>query len=115
MSMHLSIVAETTTGCRFGGSALGKRGVEAHEVGQEAAQQLLSNLKHGGCVDEHLQDQLIIFMALAKGKSLVRSGPITLHTKTAIFVTELLLKDKVKFNITQDGETNIVECEGVGL
>jgi len=28
-----------------------------------------------------LQDQIIIFMALAEGKSTVRTGPLTLHTK----------------------------------
>ena len=29
-------------------------------------------------------------MALAKGRSVVRSGPITLHTQTAIHVAELM-------------------------
>lgn len=36
--------------------------------------------------------QVIIFMALADGKSRIRIGPLTLHTKTAIFVAELLTK-----------------------
>jgi RNA 3'-terminal phosphate cyclase len=28
-----------------------------------------------------LQDQIIIFMALAEGESTIRTGPLTLHTK----------------------------------
>lgn len=36
--------------------------------------------------------QLIIFMALAKGVSRVKSGPITLHTQTAIHFAEQLTK-----------------------
>lgn len=37
------------------------------------------------------QDQLIIFMALADGKSRIRTtNPITLHTKTAVYIAELL-------------------------
>jgi RNA 3'-terminal phosphate cyclase (ATP) len=35
-------------------------------------------------------------MALAKGHSKIRCGPLTDHTKTAIFVAELLTK--VSFN-----------------
>lgn len=34
--------------------------------------------------------QLIIFMALAKGTSRIRTGPITLHTQTAIHIAEQL-------------------------
>ena len=61
-----------------------------------------------------MQDQLILFMALAKGKSSIRSGPLTLHTKTAIHYTELLTG--VKFNIHSDSSNKnfIVECEGIG-
>ena len=57
----------------------------------------------------------IIFMALAKGKSSVRCGPLTLHTKTAIHYTELLTG--VKFNISSDSfdKNFIIECEGIGL
>jgi len=34
--------------------------------------------------------QLVILMALAKGKSAIRTGPVTLHTQTAIHIVELL-------------------------
>ena len=34
--------------------------------------------------------QLVILMALAKGKSAIRTGPVTLHTRTAIHIVELL-------------------------
>lgn len=41
--------------------------------------------------------QLIIFMALAPGQSQIRSGPLTLHTETAIYVAEQMTG--VSFNI----------------
>ncbi len=53
-----SVIAETSTGCLLAGSSLGKRGVQAEEVGRQSAQTLLDNLQHGGCVDEYLQDQV---------------------------------------------------------
>lgn len=34
--------------------------------------------------------QLIIFMALAKGTSRIRTGAVTLHTQTAIHIAEQL-------------------------
>lgn len=113
------IVAETSTGCLLAGSSLGKRGKNSDKVGIEAAEKLLQNLKHGGTVDDSLQDQLIIFMALAKGVSRVKSGPITLHTQTAIHFAEQLTK--AKFTVTKSEEedpsndTYIIECQGMGM
>jgi RNA 3'-terminal phosphate cyclase len=42
------------------------------------------------CVDEYLQDQLIIFMALTKNISKIKTTNITLHTQTAIYFAELM-------------------------
>ncbi|XP_055924183.1 RNA 3'-terminal phosphate cyclase-like [Argiope bruennichi] len=109
------LMAKTGTGCLIGGSALGKRGVMAEEVGEKAAKQLMDVVTSGACVDTFTQDQLVIFMALAKGKSRVRIGPPTLHTKTAIFVAELMTE--AKFNLIGDEtqEATILECEGIGF
>ncbi|KAI5101154.1 RNA 3'-terminal phosphate cyclase, partial [Silurus meridionalis] len=112
------IIAESSTGCIFAGSSLGKKGVYADKVGIEAAEMLLRNIRHNGCVDEFLQDQLIVFMALANGTSRMRTGPITLHTQTAIHVAEQLTKAKFAIHRADDehanNDTYIVECQGVG-
>lgn len=84
------MVAETSTGCILGGSALGRREVRPEETGKRAAEELISAIKEGACVDKHTQDQIIVFMALAEGRSKIRTGELTLHTKTAIYVTEQL-------------------------
>jgi hypothetical protein len=54
--------------CRLAASAKGVRGQPAEAAGSIAAADLLELLATGACVDEHLADQLIIFMALAKGR-----------------------------------------------
>ncbi|XP_061634155.1 RNA 3'-terminal phosphate cyclase isoform X1 [Phyllopteryx taeniolatus] len=111
------IIAESSTGCLFAGSALGKRGVYADKIGIEAAEMLLRNIRHNGCVDEFLQDQLIVFMALAKGTSRIRTGAVTLHTQTAIHVAQQMTQ--AKFTITKcEDELNvtyIIECQGSGV
>lgn len=113
------IVAETSTGCLLAGSSLGKRGKNSDKVGIEAAEMLLGNLRHGGAVDDYLQDQLIIFMALANGVSRVKTGPITLHTKTAIHFAEQLTKAKFTVTKSEDEESPndayIIECQGIGM
>lgn len=85
-------MSETDTGCIFGSSALGKRSERIEETGKRAAEELITTIEEGACVDRHSQDQIIILMALAKGPSKVRVGEITLHTKTAIFIVEKLTK-----------------------
>lgn len=109
----INVYAETTTGCVLGASQLGKRGVENHEVGRKAAEELSEYLAGKFCVDQYMQDQLIIFMALARGRSSIKAGPVTLHTKTAIHTAELLTK--AKFNIVEKGDHNIIKCDGIGL
>ena len=59
-------------------------------VGKEAAEELIMALESGGCVDEWLQDQIVIFMALSKGESVVRTGPLTLHTKSVNFILAIV-------------------------
>ncbi len=104
------IIAETTTGCLLAGSALGRKGVPSEEVAKEAVESLLEDLRNEACLDTYAQDQVfhfvfklsliqlidcfffqfILFMALANGHSKVKVGAVTLHTQTAVYITELL-------------------------
>lgn len=57
--------AETSTGCRIGGTAVSEKKRAASEVGVEAARELTANLEHGGCVDEYLQVDGILLLGSA--------------------------------------------------
>lgn len=106
--------AETSTGCVLGGSSMGRVNKDAAMNGREAADMIVKAFNAGACLDGHAQDQVVILMALAEGKSRVRVGEITNHTKTAIYVAEKLTN--AKFCINEDvGGSNIIECDGVGL
>ncbi len=95
----------------IGANALGKKGLPANEVGKKAARKLISELEKQSPVDKHLMDQLIPFMALAKGRSEIACTEITEHTKNNISVCEKILG--VKFEIEKD-ERNI-SVEGIGF
>jgi len=113
----IMICAQSSTGCIIAGSAIGEKGKKAESVGEEAANHLLTDISHGGCTDEYLQDQIIIFMALAEGNSKVKVGPISEHTSTSIHYTGLLTG--AKFTVTptkiDKEQTFWLECSGIGF
>ena len=102
--------------CRFeGGTAgftsLGKKGKRAEEVADDACSDLLQFLASDAAMDEHLADQLILYMALAKGRSSIVTERITTHLRTNMWVVEQFLP--VTFQA--DETKGIVSVEGVGF
>ncbi|KAF8892674.1 RNA 3'-terminal phosphate cyclase domain-containing protein, partial [Infundibulicybe gibba] len=106
--------AELDGGGMVGGSALGRKGASPVQVGKEAAIELVKGIEGGGAVDEWLQDQIIILMSLAEGKSEVRCWKygLSLHTRTAIWVAEQLTD--AKFEIDESSSHTIIRCHGIG-
>ncbi len=70
-----------------GASALGRRGLPAERVGEAAAAALISELSHAGTVDEHLADQLLIYIG-QYGGSLTTSQK-THHAETMCWLLGL--------------------------
>lgn len=109
----------TNTSCILSSSAIGKRGKPAEVVGKEAAEDLMTeftpDLNH--CVDQYLQDQMLIFLSLSSGNSVVRTGQLTLHTETAIQVIEIMVGRKV-FDVSKSPENEssvLLSCNGIGF
>ena len=73
---------------------LGKLGKRAEDVGKEVALELLKEQKSGTCLDKHLADQILPYMALAPGKSQVTVSEITNHCKTNIWTIEKFIEGK---------------------
>jgi len=78
----------------IGTDNLGKLGKRAEDVGKEAALELLKEQKSGACLDKHLSDQILPYLALASGKSRVTVSEITNHCKTNIWVIEKFIEGK---------------------
>ena len=99
--LYLLLVAETSEGFRLGRDWMYDRKATASTT-QEKNRQLVEKvfaelekeLEHGGCVDEYMQDQLVVFQALANGRARVEYGKgqtASLHTQTARWVAEQVL------------------------
>ncbi|MEM2001838.1 MAG: RNA 3'-terminal phosphate cyclase [Candidatus Methanomethylicaceae archaeon] len=87
----VALWAEVESGPNIGADALGAREKRAEEVGREAAEKLLAELKTGMAVDRHLGDMLIIYMAMARGRSEIGVTELTMHAETMIWLTERFL------------------------
>ncbi len=110
----ITLWAETEGGAILGSSSLGKPGKPAEQVGREAAESLVAQLKTGCAVDRHLTDQLIPYLSLAEGVSEISSAELTSHTLTNVALVERILGTKFEIQGRQ-GEPGRIQVKGLGL
>lgn len=122
--LYLLLVAVTDKGWRLGRDWLydkkigegRKDGVSkaVNELVEGVVRDLGKELEHGACVDEYLRDQLVVYQALAEGKSHVFGGEDqegqlvkgSLHFQTARWVVNEVLD----LGFDEEGS-----CQGLGL
>jgi RNA 3'-phosphate cyclase len=78
----------------IGTDGLGKLGKRAEDIGKETALELLREQKSNTCLDKHMADQILIYLALAERKSSITVSEVTEHCKTNLWVIEKFLKGK---------------------
>jgi RNA 3'-terminal phosphate cyclase (ATP) len=91
-----------------GFTSLGKRGKSAEKVAREACSDFMKFAAGEAAIDKHLADQLIIYMALAKGRSSLHAEAITSHLETNMWLIEQFLS--VRFEL--DRELGTISVEG---
>ena len=112
LECRLFLYAETSGGCVLSGSSKG--GCESTDpelLASQAVEQLVEQLSHGGCIDEYLQDQLIIYMSLAEGVSEILTGPITSHTETAIHFAHHMTQARIMVKPIPGTLTSLICCD----
>ncbi|XP_029655333.1 LOW QUALITY PROTEIN: RNA 3'-terminal phosphate cyclase-like [Octopus sinensis] len=81
-------------------------------VGEELGRKVVALVKAEICLDEYMQDQVVLWMALAEGRSRILCGDITLHTQSSILLIEQFLSG-VKFEIKSVSPgKNLISCTG---
>lgn len=112
--MSVLLVAETTEGRVLAASALNSRKAKPEALAEACGRELAAAWESGACVDEHMQDQLVIFMALAEGTSRILCGPLTLHTRTAIHWATVVLGASFDTEEQGGGARVLLTCRGIG-
>ena len=82
-------------------SRVGKRGLRAEALAEQAATEAQRYLALDVPVGEHLADQLLIPLALAEGGSFV-TGPLSLHTTTNIEIIRKFLDVEISVSELRD-------------
>lgn len=122
--LYLLLVAHTSTDLRLGrdwlyDARIGNTMRDIENAGTQLVHRVVDDLNQeiesGACVDEYMRDQLVVYQALAKGRSYIfngeRDGRLvqpSLHAKTAEWVCGEILGERVEF----DGKG---VCEGAGF
>ncbi|OQX21741.1 MAG: RNA 3'-terminal-phosphate cyclase [Candidatus Altiarchaeales archaeon A3] len=85
----------------IGACSLGEINRKAEDVGIECAKNLISEIRSDTGVDSHISDQIIPYIALAKGKAKINT---TMHAMTNIYTVNL-------FGFDVREKNGVVECE----
>lgn len=97
-----------------GFSALGRKGLPAQNVAEQAVGDMIDFARSEAAVDYHLADQLLIPMALAHGTSVYTTNELTQHTLTNADI----LRQWLDVDICIEGELDEVAevtVRGIGL
>ncbi len=94
-----------------GFSSLGARGKPAEQVADEAVDAYLAFRASKAAMDRHLADQMLIYLALARGTSRFTTEAITSHLLTNVWVIEQFLGPRFEVRGNQ-GEPGEIVCRG---
>jgi RNA 3'-terminal phosphate cyclase (ATP) len=75
----------------LGASRIAERGVRAEALGEAAGRELAADLAAGATLDTHAADQVLIYLAAARGRSSFLAREVSSHARTAIWLTAKFL------------------------
>jgi RNA 3'-terminal phosphate cyclase (ATP) len=110
----ICLYAKLTPVGRLGSDRLGERRIPAEKVGHRAASNLIRQMSSRAPIDKFLGDQLIPFLALATGNSIIRVSELTSHTSTCINIAKQLTNAQYKIH-KGPGPSAQITCQGIGI
>jgi RNA 3'-phosphate cyclase len=85
----------------LGASRVAERGVRAEALGEAAASELAADLQSGATLDLHAADQVLVYAAMAKGKSRFSARALSSHARTAMWLIPKFLP--ARFSVEEKG------------
>jgi len=89
---------KTDSGVILGSDIIGEKGKSSEIIGKDCAKYLCEVVSKKATVDGFFSDQIIPYMALAEGISIIKPHEVTEHTKTNIWLCEKFLGKKFRIN-----------------
>lgn len=107
LSTGSAISAQAVCGVtRLGSDALGKRGVRAEQVGQEAARNLKAEIDSGASLDVHAADMMLPYLALASRSSRFAVRELTGHINSVQWLVRQFVD--VDFGVERKGNLHVI-------
>lgn len=91
----------------LGAGRVAERGVRAETLGEAVGSELAADLVSGATLDHHASDQLLIYLALARGPSVFTTRQLSSHARTAMWLIEQFIP--VRFQVMHSGALIRVE------
>jgi RNA 3'-terminal phosphate cyclase (ATP) len=108
------IKAEIADSVFAGFSSLGELGKRAEQVGEEAAASFQSYASSGASLDPHLADQIIPYLAYARGVSIFSTSQVTGHLFANLWIVEKFTG--IEYAVQgEEGSPGLVSLTGKGL
>lgn len=99
-----------TTSTVFGADVVGEKLLSSEKIGADVSEKIINIIESKSTVDEYLADQLLVYMAMAEGESVIVSPTLTKHILTNIDVIKRFIS--TEFTINQNKNVKIV-CRGM--
>jgi RNA 3'-phosphate cyclase len=87
-------------GGRLGASRIAERGVRAETLGDAAGRELAADIAAGATLDTHAADQVLVYLALARGRSSFLTRQASSHARTAMWLIAKFLPARFEIEDT---------------
>jgi RNA 3'-terminal phosphate cyclase len=84
----VGLFADLDGGNRLGGDGAGAPGRSAERIGTNTARRLLEDVRTGAPLDRYASDQVIVFAAMAAGRTRVRLASVSDHVRTGLWLAD---------------------------
>lgn len=97
----------------LGAARVAERGVRAESLGAAVAEEIAADVRHGAALDRHAADQILVYLALARGESEITVRELTSHARTAMWLIERFLP--VRFEVVERAGVFRIRVQGAGV
>jgi RNA 3'-phosphate cyclase len=104
----ITVWAESDAGL-LGASRVAERGVPAEALGEAVGRSLAADIASGATLDTHAADQVLVYLAMARGRSSVTVRTVSSHARTAMWLIPQFLA--ARFAVEEEGALSRVSVE----
>jgi RNA 3'-phosphate cyclase len=98
----------------IGSTCLGEKGLPAEKIGENAALQILEEMRVRATIDSHAMDQILPYLVLAEGESICRVRELNNHALTNIWLAEKFFETEL-FEIEDKTDLKVLKVKGLGF